>query len=66
MNDKQIKALIKSGLATRKPIGDGLYIRVQTAGKAYWEVRYSINGKRKFMRIAGGQYPNMSLANAKL
>lgn len=66
MNDKQIRSLIKSGLQTRKPIGDGLYIRVQTIGKAYWEVRYSIHSKRKFMRIAGGQYPNMSLVNAKL
>ncbi len=66
MNDKQIKAFIKSGEATRKRIGDGLYIRVQTIGKAYWEVRYSINGKRRFMRIACGKYPNMSLANAKL
>lgn len=66
MNDKQIKAFIKTGVAARKQIGDGLYIRVQTIGKAYWEVRYSINGKRRFMRIAGGQYPSMSLAVAKL
>lgn len=66
MNDKQIKAFIKTGVVARKQIGDGLYIRVQTIGKAYWEVRYSINGKRRFMRIAGGQYPSMSLAVAKL
>lgn len=66
MNDKQIKAFIKAGVVARKQIGDGLYIRVQTIGKAYWEVRYSINGKRRFMRIAGGQYPSMSLAVAKL
>jgi integrase len=66
MNDKQVRELINKGLATRKSIGDGLYIRLQTVGKAYWEVRYLINGKRKFMRIAGGQYPNMPLVNAKL
>ncbi len=66
MNDKQIRAFIKSGVNTRKQVGDGLYIRVQTAGKAYWEVRYSINRKRRFMRIEGGLYPEMSLARAKL
>ncbi|WP_448247587.1 tyrosine-type recombinase/integrase [Thalassotalea agariperforans] len=66
MNDKQIRAFIKTGEIARKQISDGLYIRVQTAGKAYWEVRYSMNGKRRFMRIAGGQYPSMSLAVAKL
>ncbi|QTH63358.1 tyrosine-type recombinase/integrase [Psychrosphaera ytuae] len=66
MNDKQIKAFIKSETKGRKAVADNLYIRVQTLGKAYWEVRYSINGKRKFMRIAGGAYPAMSLAIAKL
>lgn len=66
MNDKQIRAFIKNKEVARKQIGDGLYIRVQTIGKAYWEVRYSINSKRRFMRIAGGHYPSMSLAVAKL
>jgi integrase len=66
MNDKQIKAFIKSGAVTRKQVNEGLYIRVQSLGKAYWEVRYSVNKKRRFMRIAGGQYPNMSLADAKI
>jgi len=66
MNDKQIRAFIKSGKVARKPVGDGLYIRVQTIGKAYWEVRYTINSKRRFMRITSGLYPNMSLADAKL
>lgn len=64
MNDKQIKALIKSGEMVRKPVGDGLYIRIQTAGKASWEVRYTIHGKRKFYAL--GQYPQVSLADAKL
>lgn len=30
MNDKQIKALIKTGESIRKPVGGGLYIRAQT------------------------------------
>ena len=65
MNDKQIKAFIRTGVKTRKPVGDGLYIRVQTKGLAYWEVRYTINGKRRFMTIEGGLYPTMPLVAAK-
>ncbi|WP_345889207.1 site-specific integrase [Shewanella algae] len=65
MNSKQISAFIKSGEITRKPVGDGLYIRVQTPGKASWEVRYTVNGKRKFITLAGGQYPQVTLADAK-
>jgi len=65
MNDKQIKAFIRTGEKTRKPVGDGLYIRVQKKGVANWEVRYSINGKRRFMSIAAGQYPKMPLVEAK-
>ncbi|GAB2998853.1 tyrosine-type recombinase/integrase [Psychrosphaera aestuarii] len=65
MNDKQIKSFLKDQTKGRKAVADNLYIRVQTIGKAYWEVRYSINNKRKFMRIEGGSYPAMSLATAK-
>lgn len=65
MNDKQIKAFIRSKELGRKAVGDGLYIRVQTEGIAYWEVRYSINGKRRSMMLAGGLYPAMPLVVAK-
>ena len=67
MNNNQIKALIKTGESIRKPVGGGLYIRVQTKNSAKWEVRYSINGKRKFIALEGGQYPQMPLvvANAE-
>lgn len=67
MNDKQIKALIKTGESIRKPVGGGLYIRAQTKNSATWEVRYTINGKRKFIALEGGQYPQMPLvvANAE-
>ncbi|MEL4385924.1 tyrosine-type recombinase/integrase [Shewanella xiamenensis] len=65
MNDKQIKAFIRSKTATRKLVDDGLYIRVQTEGKASWELRYTSNGKRRFMTLEGGQYPHMSLADAR-
>jgi hypothetical protein len=38
---------------------------VQTKGIAYWEVRNTINGKRRFMTLEGGQYPLMPLVDAK-
>ena len=41
MNDKQIKAFIRSKEVGRKAVSDGLYIRVQTAGIASWEIRYT-------------------------
>lgn len=65
MNNNKIKALIRSGFTGRKNIGDGLYLRIQTHGSASWEVRFSLNGKRKSLIIEGGQYPQMSLAVAK-
>ncbi|QGS49000.1 MULTISPECIES: tyrosine-type recombinase/integrase [Shewanella] len=65
MNDKQIKSFLKSKELGRKAVGDGLYIRVQTEGVAYWEVRYSVNGKRRSMVPNGGVYPAMSLVEAK-
>lgn len=65
MNDKQIKSFLKSKELGRKAIGDGLYIRVQTEGVAYWEVRYSINGKRRSMMLEGGIYPAMPLVEAR-
>ncbi|MDT3282620.1 MULTISPECIES: tyrosine-type recombinase/integrase [Shewanella] len=65
MNDKQIKAFLKSKELGRKAIGDGLYLRVQTEGVAYWEVRYSVNGKRRSMMLDGGIYPAMPLVEAK-
>ncbi|QQX79993.1 tyrosine-type recombinase/integrase [Shewanella sp. KX20019] len=65
MNDKQIKSFLKSKELGRKAVGDGLYIRVQTEGVAYWEVRYSINGKRRSMMLQGGVYPAMPLVEAR-
>jgi integrase len=65
MNDKQIKAFIRSKELGRKAAGDGLYIRVQTEGVAYWEVRYSVNGKRRSMMLSGGLYPAMPLVEAR-
>lgn len=65
MNDKQIKAFIRTGEKTRKPVGNGLYIRVQTKGIAHWEVRYTANGNRRVIALENGQYPTMPLVAAK-
>lgn len=65
MNDKQVKAFIKSKELGRKAVGDGLYIRVQTEGIGYWEVRYSIKGTRRSMMLEGGLYPAMPLVEAR-
>jgi len=65
MNDKQIKSFLKCKELGRKAVGDGLYIRVQTEGIAYWEVRYSVNGKRRSMMLEGGAYPAMPLVEAR-
>lgn len=66
MNDKQIKAFLKTEKEERKSVGGGLYIRSRGTGLGYWELRYSINGKRRTMTIDGGTYPHMSLADAKV
>jgi integrase len=59
---KQIQAFVK-GEPKRHPIGSGLYLVVRNSATPYWMLRYSSNGKRKEMTL--GQYPNLSLADAK-
>jgi len=62
LNDKQIKALLKSGAPGRYGVGHGLYFRKTDSGSGLWTVRYTIHGKRREMTI--GQYPTLTLANA--
>ncbi|WP_299795176.1 site-specific integrase [uncultured Shewanella sp.] len=59
---KQIQSFVK-GEPKRHPIGGGLYLVVRNNATPYWMLRYSSNGKRKEMTI--GQYPDLSLADAK-
>ena len=59
---KQIQAFVK-GEPKRHPIGSGLYLVVRNSATPYWMLRYSSNGKRK--EITLGQYPALSLADAK-
>lgn len=59
---KQIQAFVK-GVPKRYPIGSGLYLVVRNSATPYWMLRYSSHGKRK--EITLGQYPDLSLADAK-
>lgn len=54
MNNQQIKALLRSGKATRHVVGDGLILKVTATGKGFWRLRYSANGKRREMTL--GEY----------
>ncbi|KJY93933.1 tyrosine-type recombinase/integrase [Pseudoalteromonas ruthenica] len=66
MNVKEIKANIKSCNTLRFSVGDGLYIK-PNKGKhsGAWELRYTINGSRRFMTLNGSGFPNKSLAEAR-
>lgn len=63
MTARQVAALAKLGEPIRKSDGKGLYFVVPDSGAPYWALRYSGNGKRKQMTL--GQYPDMSLADAR-
>jgi integrase len=65
MTDKKAKSFFKSNELGRISFKGGLYLRVQTVGFAYWEVRYCINGKRRSMMLEGGSYPSMPLVEAR-
>jgi hypothetical protein len=61
-NCKKIQGFVK-GDPKRHPIGSGLYLVVRSSATPYWMLRCTSNGKRKEMTL--GQYPNISLAEAK-
>lgn len=65
LNDKQLKSLLAKKEVGRHAVGSGLYFRISTSGNASWEVRYTINGRRKFYTLEMG-YPDLSLANAHI
>jgi len=62
LNDKQIKALLKSGQPVKQSVGNGLYFRISSEGTGFWVMRYSIHKKRR--EITLGSYPSLSLSNA--
>lgn len=65
LNDRQIKSLLRTGKPGRYADGAGLYFRVTAAGTGTWTVRYTNNGKRKEITLAG-IYPHTTLADARL
>ncbi len=64
LNDKQIKSLLRKKEPGRFAAGHGLYLRVSNEGTGFWNVRYTIDGKR--CEITIGRYPDLSLANATM
>jgi integrase len=58
---------VKGAKPAEKPykMGDqgGLYLHVAETGSKLWRYRYRINGKQKLLAL--GQYPEMSLAEAR-
>ncbi|WP_294086370.1 integrase arm-type DNA-binding domain-containing protein [Pseudoalteromonas sp.] len=66
MNVKEIKANIKTCATLRFNVGDGLYIKPnKSRNGGAWELRYTINGNRRFMTLSGVGFPEKSLAEAK-
>jgi integrase len=68
MNDAQINAKLRTGIAGKYSVGDGLYFRVSKEGTGFFIVRYTINNKRR--EISLGKYnklaDGLSLSNAKI
>lgn len=62
LTSKLISAKIK-GPAGRFSDGGGLYLVVPKAGRAYWMLRFTSNGKRKEMTL--GKVDDVSLADAR-
>lgn len=66
LSEQELELAYLLGKPCRKHCGNGLYLRVTSPGKATWEVRYSLQGKRHFMTLDGDGYPAVSLADAQL
>jgi integrase len=81
LTDAKVRALAASPPATRQDIADGavkgLMLRVGPRGTPSWSLRYAITGKggvtargkglasRKFYRISLGDYPALSIRDAR-
>jgi len=62
LNDRQIKALLRSGQPKMHSAGNSLYFKISAEGTGFWVMRYSIHKKRR--EITLGSYPSLSLSNA--
>lgn len=63
LTSKTVSTRIK-GEPGRFADGNGLYLVVPKAGRAYWMLRFTSNGKRKEMTLA--QVDDLSLADARM
>ena len=64
LNDKKIKSLVAKDKAYNVSDGDGLYLSVKKSGSKFFIYRYYFAKKRKELHL--GQYPEISLKNARL
>lgn len=58
----ELKALVKAGQPIRKPIGNGLYFKINGSGNASWFFRYALRNARREFTL--GEYPELTLSEA--
>jgi integrase len=63
LTDTAIKALKSGPKDIKKSDGGGLFLLVSRKGSKLWRFAYRYDGKQKL--LAGGSYPEVSLANAR-
>ena len=63
LNDKAVAAAKAKEKDYKVSDGDGLFVLVKTNGSKLWRLKYRFGGKEKLLSF--GQYPSVSLANAR-
>ena len=63
LTDTAIRKWTPTGNDERKRCGDGLYIRGFRSGRKLFQIRASVNGKRRWIDL--GEYPTRKLADAR-
>jgi len=63
--DKLIKSLKPAEKEYWRREGQGFCVRVYPSGEKAWYFIYTTEGRKRFMRLGGGSYPDVSLADAR-
>lgn len=63
LNDKAVSAAKAKEKDYKLSDGDGLFLLVKTSSSKLWRLKYRVAGKEKLLSF--GQYPAVSLANAR-
>ena len=63
--DKMVKSLKATGKEYWKREGQGFSLRVLPSGDRIWYFIYTLAGRKRFMRLGEGSYPDISLADAR-